>query len=239
MVSRGDMLRGAPRLAAEGREVMSATGWLSQMPEPFREALLSSAIWRLATPGQEFVRAGDPEGGLFGIVRGTAEMSLPLGHPDARLLHLGGPGFWGGYGPLIGHPRAVSLTARGDVLWALIPRHMLLRILGEQPGWWLHIAQLADLNLQLAMEIVADLTRQDSRLRAIAVLLRLAGCRFAGGEPAEVRISQVDVAAVSVMSRNTFNGIIGDLARDGLAEVGYRAILLPNPERLRRMLMEE
>jgi CRP-like cAMP-binding protein len=71
------------------------------------------------------------------------------------------------------------------------------------------------------------------------MLLRMAGCRHEdpppGVEP-EVRLSQADLAAMAVMSRNTFNGIVGELVEQGLIELGYRSIRLRRPSALRAIV---
>ena len=73
----------------------------------------------------------------------------------------------------------------------------------------------------------------------LSTLLRLAGCRYAdppAGLQPEVRLSQADLAAMAVMSRNTFNGIVGELVEKGLVELGYRSIRLRQPAALRAIV---
>jgi CRP/FNR family transcriptional regulator, cyclic AMP receptor protein len=242
MVSRSEIFQRTPTHAANGSAVLSRIGWLSRMPADFQEAVLSVAVWRVAPPATEFIHAGDEQGGMFAIASGIAEVALESGHPDTRVIHLCHAGFWGGYGPLLGHRRVVAVGARGEVLWALIPQRALERLLAEQPRWWKCLAHLADETMQLASGALADLTRQDSLHRAVAVLLRLAGCRYEDpphGEIAEVRISQVDLAAMAVMSRNTLSGIFSELVRRGLIDVQYRSILLKDSRSLRALLAED
>ena len=89
---------------------------------------------------------------------------------------------------------------------------------------------------------LVDLTRQSSEARAVAMLLRLAGCRHMDPPDIadlEIRMSQADMAAMAVMSRNTFNAIIGRLVELGLLELGYRSIRLLKPAALRDILSRE
>jgi CRP-like cAMP-binding protein len=239
VTNRSALLQGQPALAAEGREALRNRGWLSRCNDTFLEALLDAAIFRRAPIGAEFIRAGDQTGGLFAICRGTAEIAFPSGHPDTRAIHLVHAGFWAGYKGLLGQPRYVTVCARTEVLWALVPQASMERLLAANPAGWRHIAELADELLLVATGAMADLTRQDSRHRAIAALLRLAGCRNEdppGNPNLEVRLSQSDLAAMSVMSRNTFNAIVGELVEQGLVDLGYRSIRLLDTGALRSIV---
>jgi CRP-like cAMP-binding protein len=124
-------------------------------------------------------------------------------------------------------------------LWALVPQSAVQRMLDRNPHWWQHIAQLAEDNGEIACAGFADLTRQNSAHRAISVLLRLAGCREhgpEGGGPVTVGVSQSDLAAMAVMSRNTLNSVVKDLLAANLVQAAYRRITLTNPAALRAML---
>lgn len=239
MADRASVLQGRPRIVQEARDLLRSNGWLSRCPEDMQEALLDAAIIRTASAGSEFVRGQEVRGGLFAIARGVAEVSFPSGHPDTRAIHIVHDGYWGGYKCLIGQPRFLSLTARSDVLWALVPIATLERLLSIYPGWWRSILLMADDMIDTLIAAYADSTRQDSLVRACATLLRLAGCRHEdppqGLEP-EIRLSQADLAAMAVMSRNTFNGIVGDLVAQGLIDLGYRFIRLRRPSALRAIV---
>jgi CRP/FNR family cyclic AMP-dependent transcriptional regulator len=241
MTSRTALLGQGARLAAEGRDAVLREGWIAKAPPDFQDAMLSLAIWRQAEAGEEFIHAGDTEGGMWALARGTAEVSLGLSHPDTRMVHLFHAVFWSGYLPLLGRPRTVSLVARTRVLWCLVPQRALERLMAEEPRWWRLIAEQIANHLELAAGGWADLTRQDSVQRAIAAMLRAAGCRYRGppdGVVAELRLGQKDLAGLAAMSRNTFGAICADLERQGLIELGYRSITLRRPDLLRAMIEE-
>lgn len=201
--------------------------------------MLDAAIFRMASRGQTIIRAGEELGGLVAIASGTAEITLFFDHPDAAFVHLVHSGYWAGYRPLIGRQRLISITARGDLLWALVPRHAVQQMLDANPIWWRHLLDLADDNVELAVGVMADLTRQNNMLRAVAVLLRLAGCRT-DDPPADssltLNLSQSDLAGLTVMSRNTLNAILQQLEERGLIHLGYRSITLLAHQRLQALL---
>lgn len=219
-----------------GRKNLLQHGWLSRTPADFQEAMLDLAQWRRAAPGGSIILAGDI-GGPCAIGVGTVELLSGLGPADGASIHLAHAGFWAGFRPmLMKKPRRMSIVARTDVLWASVPQAQLLRLLAENPVWWRHIAELAEETGELATYALADMTLQDSRRRAIAVLLRFGGCRFSnppGEHDAEVRISHGELAIMSGMSRNTLSQVLGEQASAGRVELGYRSIILRDPEALR------
>lgn len=222
--------------------MLRGIGWLSRMPEPFREAILAQAIWRIAEPNTEFIHQGDEEGGLYAIARGLVEVSF-LNHPDTRLVTLAHAGFWGGYRPLIGRERFADMVARTEVLWMIVPKLSVRRLLCDKPEWWAHFVSLADDHFVACACALVDLTRHRSRDRAAVVLLRLAGIRHVSPawlrELADIFVSQADVAAMAVMSRGTFNAVLAEFVADGLVEVSYRSIRLREPDKLRAMVDTE
>jgi CRP/FNR family cyclic AMP-dependent transcriptional regulator len=236
---RASILQGRPRIVHEARDILRKQGWLSLCPPEMQEAVLEAAIIRTAENGTEFVRGAEVRGGLFAIARGSAEVRFPSGHPDTRAIHVVHEGWWGGYKCLVGQPRFLTLTARSEVLWALVPLATLERLLAQHPAWWRFILLMVDGMIDTLVVAYSDTTRQSSQVRACATLLRLAGCRHddppAGFHP-EIRLSQSDLAAMAVMSRNTFNGIVGDLVELGHIELGYRSIRLRNTEALRAIV---
>jgi CRP/FNR family transcriptional regulator, cyclic AMP receptor protein len=239
MVARSAFLGQAPRQVVEGRALLESVGWLSRMPAPFREAAFSIGIWRTSKPGDEIIHGGDERGGMFGIAAGTAEIAFEHSHPDTRFVHLAHAGFWGGPSPLLGYARSLTVVARTPLLWLLLPQPAMERMLADEPLWWRCIGQNALEGFQISAGIVSDLTRPHGLQRAVATLLRLAGCRTDDppeGVPVEIRMRQADIAALSVMSRNTLNAFLRELAERGLIEARYGAIHIHNCAALRALL---
>jgi CRP-like cAMP-binding protein len=204
-----------------------------------RNAFLSEAIWYSQVAGDVFIRSGDAYGGMFGIATGVAEVSFLDEHPDTPALHIVRLGFWAGYRPLIGRSRDISVRARTDLVWALVPQAALERMLAAEPGWWRYLMELSEDNVETVSWAFADLTFQGSLKRAVAVLLRLGGCRTSDVDPAEriaIDVAQGELAAMSAMSRNTLNRALGRLEEAGLISVSYRSIQLRDPAALRALL---
>lgn len=222
--------------AKAGARSLLEQGWLSRTPHAFQRAMLDLAVWRRAAPGESIIVAGD-SGGMCGIARGSVELSSGIGPADGPGIHLAHAGFWAGYRPLLmDMPRRLTIVARTEVVWALVPQAALAAMLAEHPAWWRHIGELAEETGMLATYALADMSLQDSSRRAIAVLLRFGGCRFSdppGEEPVEVRISHGELASMAGMSRNTLSEILSRQAATGRIEIGYRSIIVRQPAVLR------
>ena len=224
------------------RPALLTRGWLSEMPADFQDAILKIGVWRIATPSEAFVRAGDEHGGLVGIETGVAEIAMDRGHPDAPFIHIARPGHWAGFRPILGKVRNVTITAQTEVRWLLVPQSALSRLLDQQPSYWKHLAQLVNESYEVTVSIMVDLTRRNARSRLAAALLRMGGCRFADpdpGSPVEVGVPQSELASIAVMSRNTVSSYLAELAELGLIEIRYRGIRITDASGMRALLDAE
>jgi CRP-like cAMP-binding protein len=222
-------------LAARGRAVLAAQGWLSRAPEPFREAVLSHTIWRTAEPGDVIASAGDEIGGLIGLAEGVLSISSPA-RVAIPVVHLFHPGDWTGQVPIItGQPRRMTTEVRSAALYALVTQADMLRILARNPVWWRELALQSDDASDTALHAATELMMPDSSRRTAGALLRLGGCRPPRWpDPrGEALVSQDELATIAAVSRNTLSRILHQFEKDGLIEAGYRRIRLLDAARLR------
>lgn len=227
--------------AVVGTSILQSTGWLSRTTPDFQAQLLSFAIWKTAKPGEEISRVGE-QGGLIGIAQGAVEVSAESGHPDTRFLHVVHAGFWAGHRPLIGKLRNATLTARTELSWVLVPRQLVQQLLQGQPEYWRFIVDLCDIAYEAALELAIDLTRRNGLLRVSSTLLRLCGRRH--GAPSSqndliVHLSQAELAAITMMSRNTVGTYLSCLEQLGVIDVSYRSIRIVDAEKLRALLSSD
>ncbi len=218
-------------------------GWLRDAPSDWREGLLAAAIPMQFGAGAVCSLAGEEGRGLIGICSGTAAALHAMAVPSAPMLHIFGPGFWAGQGPLLMDTNIqLTLVARTPLDAMLVPRAKVLALLAAAPWHWRELGRLALEHSYLATSIAADLMIPDSRARCAATLLRLGGCRLAPPPPGtrpEIGIAQDELGAMANLSRASIGPILRDFTNAGLITIGYRNIVLDQPARLLALAEEE
>jgi CRP/FNR family cyclic AMP-dependent transcriptional regulator len=221
----------------EGMRILAREGWLSATPVDFQRAILSRCTWKHLETGDRITAGGEQTGDLIGLAHGTVELTTVLGVSETPMMHLGYPVFWLGYGPIMsGQPRRISANAKSAVWLASVPQTTVIGLLRERPEWWQHFLPLALEYGDIAINIAADMLIRGSERRCAAALLRLCGRRFPELEdaaPAEIPISQDELAAAANLSRNTTGDVLRKLAARGLIELGYRCMIVRAPTALR------
>jgi CRP-like cAMP-binding protein len=213
-------------------------GWFAESPPDFRRDFLALARPKSYAAGSMIFQAGDAGQDVFGIHSGVVTLQSRLTHPDAVLLHMMWPGEWfGTWSVLLGRGRRISAIARTDVSLLRIPGDELRVLLRRRPQWYVELGRDAVYGTDVAMQIAADLLIPNASARCAAVLLRLAGRRWASAPdaelPVEIPASQNELAMLCNVSRNTFSRVVKDLSSRGLLTLNYRLVTLSDPARLR------
>jgi CRP/FNR family cyclic AMP-dependent transcriptional regulator len=221
----------------EGMDVLSRGGWLSGAPAEFRNAVLSRCRWERLEADALIQHGGEEQGELIGLADGVIAMRTILGRADTPIMHFARPVLWIGHGPIIlGRQRVTEAIARSPVWLARVPQTKIRQLLDERPEWWRHFNRIAALISDMALNVAADLLIRDSERRCAAVLLRLAGRRFidpGNPEPADVSLTQDELAGAANMSRTSVRTMLSRLAARGLIEQGYRGVTVREPAALR------
>jgi CRP-like cAMP-binding protein len=213
-------------------------GWFADCPPRFRREVLALARPKSYAAGSVIYQAGDAGQDMFGISSGVVTMQSRLTHPDAVLLHMLRPGEWFGTVPvLLKRDRRITAVARTDVNLLRVPGDELRALLRRRPEWVAELGRDAIYNMDLAMQIAADLLIRDAAARCAAVLLRLAGRRWATSPdadlPADIPASQAEIAMLCNVSRNTFSRVVRMFSGRRLLAVSYRSLTVNDPARLR------
>ena len=226
-----------------GMDVLSRRGWLRETPADFRDAILSLCRWERREAGAPVQTGGGEDGEISGLARGIIAMRTVLGRADTPIMHYARPVYWSGLTRIISRGRRLQaeVTAKTTVWLARAPHDAVRKLLRERPEWWQFIPQPTLTYTDIALSIAADLLIRDSERRCAAVLLRLSGPRSTdpeSPEPADVEITQDDLAAAANLSRSSLRTMLGRLAERGLIEQGYRGIAVRAPAALRAFVDE-
>jgi CRP-like cAMP-binding protein len=213
-------------------------GWFANSDPEFRRELLALARPKFYAAGSVIYQADEIGQDVFGISSGVVTLQSKLTHADAVLLHMLWPGEWfGTLSLLLERGRRVTALARTDVNLLRVPGDELRALLRRRPAWFAELGRDAIYNMDLAMQIAADLLIRDAPARCAAVLLRLAGRRWASGPdaelPVEIPASQSELAMLCNVSRNTFSRVLRGFSARGLVSLNYRSLTLDDPARLR------
>jgi CRP-like cAMP-binding protein len=220
-----------------GLRILASSGWLSATPDEFRQSLLTKASWHCLEEGAPIQDGGEEEGELIGLAQGAIEVRTVLGTADTPIMHILHPVFWIGYLPIIlGQPRRLAASARTPVFMARIRESVVKKLLSERPEYWQYFLRPTILYGDICSVIGADLLIRDSERRCAAVLLRMAGRRFAAPDdstPVDALLTQDELAGAANMSRNSVGTMLKRLAARGLIELGYRTMIVMSPAALR------
>lgn len=201
------------------------TGWLADASEDLRDAIQSRCTLRTISEGEVLYHAGDPPGGLYGVVQGLVNVHGDQYSDEQTLVYIVGPGFWTGeYATITGRPRLLSLTARTTAQVVRLTRADFLRIADVNPVAWRHVALMAARNLERAMAINGAMRRDKPTERLAATLVNLAA--EVSSDPIALRVSQEDLAAIIRMSRGSVNAALARLESAGLLRRDYGTITL-------------
>ena len=210
--------------------------WFRQLPAALQDAVIRHAVVRSFRRGQVICRAGRRPEGLYGLLEGRVHVTRAVGSDGEDLVHVGEPGFWiGEYALLTRGPAIVDTVAATAVRMLLLPHAAFERLVETEPRWYRPFALLA---LERYALMVAQLTdirslapeeRLRARLANILALRRLE--RFRAGAVV-LHLSQEELARMVGVSRQTLNALLGRLRDDGLVEIGFRSLRIPDPSRL-------
>jgi CRP/FNR family transcriptional regulator, cyclic AMP receptor protein len=213
-------------------------GWFAESDPRFRREILALARPKSFAAGRVIYQAGDAGRDIFGVSSGVVTLQCRFTHPDAVLLHMLRPGEWFGAVPaLLERSRRITAIARTDVEILRVPGDEPRALLRLHPEWIAELGRDMVYYLDLAMQGAADLLIRNASARCAAVLLRLAGRRWDSGpdadQPSEIPASQTELAMLCNVSRNTFNRVMREFTSRGLVALGYRALTVNDPVRLR------
>lgn len=227
-----------PRLMPNGSEkdFLRNTEWLKKAPTSFQDAVLARGHFATFPAGKIIHDIGESPGAMMGIVSGHAGLSTVTGEGLPRLSNILRPGDWFGVAAiLVREPRRVRVVAQVPLQVLILPVREIDAIVSDpstRNDAWRHFARLILMNQDVAVGVARDLMVRDSKVRCLAVLLRLGGYRpgrdMVEDQP-EVDLAQEELAHLANLSRNAVGAILHELERTEVIEIAYKRLKIIKP----------
>lgn len=210
--------------------------WFKALPEPLQLELVRRSTVRSYRRGQWVTRVGSRLDGLYGLLEGRLWVVRPVGEDGEDLIHVAEPGFWiGEYSLFSGDAAMVGTRATTATRVLVLPRREFEAMVEAEPRWYRPLVDLVVQRLPLLVRQLSD-TRSlppEERLRGrLADLVELRRAERFGVGPVVLRLSQEELARIVGVSRQTLNALLAELRDEGLVEIGFRSLRIPDPARL-------
>jgi CRP/FNR family cyclic AMP-dependent transcriptional regulator len=219
---------------SDALEVLAAQGWLSQRSAETRARLGAIAKLRSFAKNDRVYLAGDKPNGMFGLVSGSLNISIPRADGEDYTLHRAGKGFWVGDLALFSQgPRLVSVHAAEPTLMVRLPAHDLKRLVEEDPRFYADFYALTYENFRTAFQIMSNLAVSPTDKRLADRLLLEVETR--GDADGWISLSQTELASLTAVSLPTLKRVIRRFALSGFIDHRYARIRVVDPAALRRI----
>lgn len=217
-------------------ETARSHGWLVSQPRDFQDALLSRCAVRKLGNGERICFANEPRAGLFALVKGVLKVEMnAIG--GLKLLTTRQPVSWFGVTECFrGTSSSISLTAIGPSAILQLPRHEFDGLI-QNSAFCKSFGVLAASHCEEARDLIAPLLVSDKELRIAGRLAHMAS-QLSHQEPAELPLSQLDLAEMCGLSRPTVSTVLNKFADLGLIKSSYRRISILDREGLEQYVNE-
>lgn len=211
--------------------VLLTTGWLAGRAPAVQSLLMSGAQRRCFEKGEQVYAVGDPADGLYGLISGSFEITLPGDDGVETLVHRADPGFWIGDLALFSEqPRLVSITTTSQTETMFLPQRFIRRMVEVEPALLRDFYDLTHQNTALALRLLANLSVCQSERRLGLRLLHYS--ELSADDDGWLKLSQDHLASLVAVSLPTLQRILRRFADEGLVELSYRKLRVLDAARL-------
>lgn len=212
----------------KAREILGNLGWLAAQPVAFREEVLRRAGLMRFEPGDLIYSAGDPPGGVYGLVKGAVSVTAGPLSAIPRLGHIGLPGSWIGIGGYISRgQRRIGMRATIETWMMCLPLDVMDQMEANDPQATRRFAQILMGDFDTVLQAFLSLQKMSADKRVAATLHRIAL------EGVAIPLSQTELGEISNTSRKHTNAALHRFEASGWLKRGYRSITICNVNALR------
>lgn len=215
----------------EALDILSRGGWFAGRSESARAAIAGVARLRDYDLGQALFLVGDIPNGIFGLVRGALDITLPRADGMDLTIHRADPGFWvGDLALLANEKRLVSVVAAGPARVVHLQQRDLGLLLQQDASYYADFYALSHENMTTVLRLLGNLAITTSEAR-VAMRLLLQAETQSGSQP-DIRLSQGKLAELVALSLPTLQRVLRRLEGEGLIKLGYGRIRIIDRRRL-------
>lgn len=201
-------------------DLLAAHGWLSQRSAETRARLGAIAKLRNFAADDPVYLVGDAPNGVFGLISGSLDVSIPRADGESYTLHRASTGFWVGDLALFSEAgRLVSVHAAEPTLMVQFPGPQLRQLVENDPRLYADFYALTYENVRTMFQIISNLALASSDKRLADRLLLEVEAR--GDADGWIRVSQSELATLTAISLPTLKRVIRRFSEAGLVNCRY------------------
>lgn len=215
--------------------VLAERGWFSRRSRNVRECLGRIARLRTYAKDEHVYMVGDPPNGVFGLLQGSLNISIPRADGEVYTVHRAGSGFWVGDLALFANGgRLISVQAAEQTWMIQLPNHDLIQLVQDDPRLYEDFYALTYENFATTFQVVANLTISSTPKRLADRLLLEAESEGDG----RISLSQTELATLTALSLPTLKRALARFASAGYIDQRYGFIRLVDRDGLLRVCKE-
>ncbi|WP_165838942.1 Crp/Fnr family transcriptional regulator [Roseicella frigidaeris] len=217
---------------AHAERILLGKGWLATQTPDFRAALLAGTDLVQFDKGDFVFHAGDPPGGIYGVVAGSLAVYVMTPRSGPDLSHILHPGCWCGEGSALGAPRQILTVCAMEAAIALhLPADAARQLVRSSAEAAWRVGALGQVALQAAYANISDLLIRRVDRRVGAVLLRVTGALAEEvlAPTGDIRLTQGQLGQMANASRDLVNRTLAEFEAAGWVRLGYNRIAILDP----------
>jgi len=191
---------------AEIEAVLGSRGWLAAYGAAFRAAVFERTHIARISPDQVLFHVGDLAGGIHGIARGAFAVSVATAAATPAVATIVRSGVWFGNGPIVAERRRLlSFRAAEPSVTLHLPLAAIRELSAASIEAASAFADLASVNMQVAVRVVSDLLIPGADRRIAATLRRVTRADEGEGpdDPLGFRLRQAELGEMANASRRS------------------------------------
>mgnify|MGYP005858789353 CR=1 FL=1 len=219
--------RAIGEMEADPAGVFRGRGWLAAADPGLRARVLAAGRLREVARGERIWSAGDPPGGVCGVISGGIGVEGSSAWHSPRPGHVFRAGDWFGHGPVLaGGGRVMGFVALEESRLLTVPLATLRGMMDADPEIARLVGAMANRATILGNMVACDLLIPEAPRRIAAVLLRVTAALdgVEADDPRGFCLTQAVLGEMANASRHHVNRVLGEFEREGWIAKSYNHV---------------